>query len=68
MVEQGASSGTQTEEKGPWNVERGTGHLGRTQECRQSMQRCNKEGQGAPGIESGKGCQKQQQGLLQVDQ
>jgi len=28
MDEQGASSGAQVEEKGPWNVERGTGHLG----------------------------------------
>jgi len=44
MDEQGASSGTQTEEKGPWNVERGTGHLRRVQECCQSMQACNKEG------------------------
>jgi len=31
------------EEKGLWNVERGTGHLGGTQECCQSMQGCNKE-------------------------
>ena len=26
MVKQGASTGNQVEEKGPWNVERGPGH------------------------------------------
>jgi len=36
-VKQGDSSGDQAEEKGPWNVERGTGHLGRVQECGQSV-------------------------------
>jgi len=44
MEEQGPSSGTQVEEKGPWNVERGIGYLGRIQEHCQSMQGCNKEG------------------------
>ena len=38
MVKQGASSGAQAEEKGPWNVERGAGHLGRVQERGESMQ------------------------------
>ena len=52
MVKQGASSGAQAEEKGPWNVERGAGHLGRIQECGQSH----------------KGCQKQQEGILQLHQ
>ena len=33
MDEQGDSRGAQVEEKGPWNVERGTGHLGGIQEC-----------------------------------
>jgi len=32
MVEQGDSSRAQVEEKGPWNVERGAGHLGIVQE------------------------------------
>jgi len=68
MVEQGDSSGTQVEEKGPWNMERGTGHLGKVQECCQSVQGCNEEGQSPPGIESGKGCQGHQEGLLQVHQ
>ena len=68
MVEQGASRGAQVEEKGPWNVERGTGHLGITQECGQSMQGCDEEGQGSPGIEAGKGCQKQEEELLQLNQ
>ena len=68
MVKQGASRGAQVEEKGTQNVERGTGHLGRVQECRQNMQGCNKEGEGPPGIEAGKGCQKQQEGLLQLHQ
>ena len=68
MVKQGASSGDQAEEKGPWNVERGAGHLGRVQECGQSMQGCNEEGQSSPGIEAGKECQKQQEGLLQIHQ
>ena len=68
MVEQGASSGDQVEEKGTWNVERGAAHLGRIRECGQSMQGCNEEGQGPPGIEAGKGCQKQQEGLLQLRQ
>ena len=68
MVEQGASSGAQVEEKGPWNVERGADHLGRVQECGQSMQGCKEKGQGSPGIEAGKGCQKQQEGLLQLHQ
>jgi len=54
MVKQGATSGDQVEDKGPWNVERGTGHLGRVQEYGQSMQRCNEEGQSPPGIEAGK--------------
>jgi len=44
MDEQGDSSGTQTEEKGPWNVERGAGHLGGIKESFQSMQACNEEG------------------------
>ena len=44
MVEQGASSRDQVEEKSPWNVERGTGHLGGVQECGQSVQRSNEEG------------------------
>ena len=52
----------------PWNVERGTGHLGRVQKRGESMQGCNEEGQGSPGIEAGKGCQKQQEGLLQLHQ
>ena len=68
MVKQGASSGHQAAEKGPWNVERGTGHLGRVQKRSESMQGCNEEGQGSPGIEAGKGCQKQQEGLLQLHQ
>ena len=68
MDEQGASSAPQVEENGPWNVERGIGHLGRIQERHQSIQRCNEEGQGPPGIESGKGCQKQQEGPLQLHQ
>ena len=68
MVEQGASSGDQVEEKGPWNVQRGTGHLGRVQKCGESMQGYDEEGQGSPGIEAGKGCQKQQEGLLQLHQ
>jgi len=68
MVEQGASSGALMEEKGPWNVERGKGHLGRIQECGQSMQGCHEEGQSPLGIEAGKGCQKQQEELLQVHQ
>ena len=68
IVEQGASRRAQVEEKGPWNVERGTGHLGRIQECGQSMQGCDEEGQGPPGIEAGKGYQKQQAGLLQLHQ
>jgi len=38
MDEQGVSRRTQMEEKGLWNVERGAGHLGRVQECCQSMQ------------------------------
>ena len=44
MDKQGASSETYMEEKGLWNVERGTSHLGRIQECCQSMQGCNEEG------------------------
>jgi len=68
MVEQGPSSGDQVEEKGPWNVERGAGHLGRIQECDQSMHACDEEGQSPPVIEAGKGCQKQQEGLLQLHQ
>jgi len=68
MDEQGVSSRAQVEEKGPLNVERGTGHLGRVQECCQSMQGCNEEAQGPLGIESSKGCQKQQVGLLQIHQ
>ena len=67
MVEQEASSGAQVEEKGPWNVERGAGHLGRVQKRSESMQGCDEEGQGPPGIEAGKG-QKQQEGLLQLHQ
>ena len=66
MDEQAASSGNQVEEKGSKNVEIGTGHLGRVQECGQSVQGCYEEGQSPPGIESGKGCQKQQEGLLQL--
>ena len=68
MVKQGASSGDQVEEKNPWNVERGAGHLGRVQECGQNVQGCYEEGQSPPGIEAGKGCQKQQEGLLQLHQ
>ena len=68
MDEQGASSRDQVEEKGPWNVEGGAGHLGRIQECGQSVQGCNNEGQTPPGIEAGKGCQKEQEGLLQLHQ
>ena len=67
MVKQGDYSGDQVEEKGPWNVERGAGHLGRVQECGPSMQGCDEEGQSPPGIEAGKGCQKQE-GLLQLHQ
>ena len=58
MVKQGASRGDQTEEKGPWNVERGKGHLGRVQERGESMQGCDEEGQGPPGIESWQGMSK----------
>ena len=68
MDEQGASSETQMEEKGLWNVERRTGHLGRVQECCQSMKGYDEEGQSPSGIEAGKGCQKQQEGLLQLHQ
>jgi len=68
MVEQGASRGDQVEEKSPWNVERWTSHLGRVQECGQSVQGCDKEGEIPPGIEAGKGCQKKQEGLLQLHQ
>ena len=68
MVKQGASSGDKAKEKGPWNVERGAGHLGIVQKRGQSMQGCDEEGQGPPGIEAGKGCQKQQEGLLQLHQ
>jgi len=49
-------------------VERGAGHLGRVQERGQSMQGCEEEGQSPPGIEAGKGCIKQQEGLLQLHQ
>ena len=52
----------------PRNVERGVGHLGRVQERGESMQGCDEEGQGSPGIEAGKRCQKQQEGLLQLHQ
>jgi len=52
------------EEKGLWNVERKTGHLERIKECCQSIQGSNREGKGSSGIKSGKGCQRQQQGLL----
>ena len=41
---------------------------GRVQKCSESMQGCDEEGQGSPGIEAGKGCQKQQEGLLQLHQ
>ena len=68
MVKQEASSGDQVEEKGPWHVERGAGHLRRVQECGQRVQGCDEEGQGSPGIEAGKGCQKQQEGLFQLHQ
>ena len=68
MVKQGASSRDQAEEKGPWNAERGVGHLGRVQKRGENMQGCDEEGQGPPGIEAGKGCQKQQEGLLQLHQ
>jgi len=68
MGKQGASGGDQVEEKGPWNAERGAGHLGRVQECGQSVQGCDEEGQGPPGIEAGKGCQKRQEALLQLHQ
>ena len=62
------SSRGQVEEKVPWNVERGADHFGRVQECGESVQGCDEEGQGPPGIEAGKGCQKQQEGLLQLHQ
>jgi len=68
MDEQEASSSDRVEEKDSWNVEKGTGHLGKVQECCLSMQGCNEEGQGPPGTEAGKGCQRQQEGLLQVHQ
>jgi len=68
MVKQGHSSGDQVEEKGPLNLERGAGHLERVEECGQSVQECNEEGQSPPGIEAGKGCQKQQEGILQLHQ
>jgi len=44
MDEQGDFSGTQMEENGLCNAERGKGHLREIQECCQSMQRYNKEG------------------------
>ena len=44
MDEEGASSGAQVEEKGPWHLERRTGYLGRVQEYCQSMHGCNEEG------------------------
>ena len=40
----------------------------RVQKHSESMQGCDEEGQGSPGIEAGKGCQKQQEGLLQLHQ
>jgi len=55
-------------EMGSWNVERGAGHLGRVQESGQRVQGCDEVGQGPPGTEAGKGCQKQQEGLLQLRQ
>jgi len=42
--------------------------LSRDQHKSESMQGCDEEGQGSPGIEAGKGCQKQQEGLLQLHQ
>jgi len=68
MDEQEDSSETEMEEKGLWSVITATGHLGGIQEHCQSMQGCKEKGQGPPGIESGKGCQKQQEGLLQLHQ
>jgi len=44
MDKQGAPKETQMEEKGLWNVERGTGLLGGVQEHCQRMQGCNEEG------------------------
>jgi len=44
MGKQGASSGDQVEEKGPCNVERRAGHLGRVQKYGQSVQACDEEG------------------------
>ena len=58
----------QPDQVAPWNVERGAGHSGRVQERGESMQGCEEEGQGPPGIEAGKGCQKQQEGLLLLHQ
>ena len=43
MVQQRAFSRDLVEEKGPWNVEIGTGHLARIQECGQSMQGCDED-------------------------
>jgi len=68
MVKQGDSSRAQVEEKGPWNVERGAGHLGRVQECGHRVQGCDEEGESPPGIEAGKLCQKKLEGLLQIHQ
>ena len=68
MDEQGASRKTQMEKKDLWNVERGMGHLGGIQECCQSMQGWKEVGYGPTGIKSGKGCQRQQEELLQVPQ
>jgi len=48
-------------------VERGTGHLGRIQECFQCMQRCNEEGQGPPETEAGKGCKKNKKGFKYIN-
>jgi len=64
MDEQGASSGAQVEEKGPWNVERGAGHLGRVQECGQSVQGCNEEGQADLELKLGRDVKNKKKGFF----
>jgi len=63
MDEQGPSRGTQMEEKGPWNAERGTGHLSTEMLSEHvGLQRGRLR---SPGFKSGKGCKRQQEGLLE---
>ena len=64
MHEQGTSSETQTEEKGVWNVERGAGHLGRIQECCQSIQKCSEESKAHLELSLASDVKEQQKGLL----